>query len=206
MILFDLAVIVVGSVVVLSMPAYRNVRAIGFLLVLGGLLLAANLVTDPGVKLAMKGAAIGGYLIGLMGFPHWLAAISRRELAFDERLTSILRDVRRAHDVWAKARLGTDQATVREAKEALLAAYGHALESIDALDPPGPAWVDTTERLRAYVTAANERARLVGPDAPASGPLSDAGMAALVAALNRAWDRALGIRRFRRLSISGSRM
>ncbi len=193
MIPFDLLVIAVGTVVVLSVPAYRNRRSVAFLAVLGGLLLVANLAPNAEMELAIKAVAIGGYLLGLIWFPRWLARISRREMAYDERLRAILGDARRAHADWTRARARGDPDAIAAARSAAIDVYVRALEAIDALDPPGPAWEETTQQLRAYVAAADARARLPGPGAPMSGPLTDAALAAQVAELDRSWNRAIGL-------------
>jgi hypothetical protein len=190
---FDLLVIFAGSANVLWLPANRRRRTIALLAVLGIALVAANLLSDVRQVAAVKGAVLATYLIVLIRFPRLLAGLSRREAKYEMRLQSILQAIRRAHRVWARAREHPRGPNVAEARAGASRAYAGALEELAILGPPDPAWVYVTELLRAYVLAVDERARLPGPDAPTSGPLSDVAIATMIEELDRAWDRALRV-------------
>jgi len=194
-ILFDLLVILVGSANVLWLPANRRRRTVAFLAVLGCALVAANLLPDARVVPDVKGVVLVIYLAALLRFPHLLAGLSRRETEYDTRLRAILKTIRRAHSVWDRARKLPQGTNVAEARAGAPQAYATAQYTLTSISPPDEGWAHATELLRAYVVAADARARLPDEDAPSSGPLSDTAFNSMVEDLDRAWDRAMRVAR-----------
>jgi hypothetical protein len=193
MIAFDLLVIVVGSANVLSLPVNRRLPAFVFLGSLAGLLLAANLIPNPGVVVTAKGIVIATYLLVLIGFPHRLAGISRAEADFYRSLRSILGRVQKSQARWGrawKARLSHDPAAAQ--LDVKKVAEG-ALADLANVTPPSPAWANTVDRLRGYLTAVANRAAGEVADG-AVRPPDDAAMQRLFGELNSSWDGALGIK------------
>lgn len=195
MIPFDLLVIFAGSANALWLPANRRRRTVVFLAVLGCSLVSANLLSDTRQAAVVRGVVLATYLVVLIRFPHLLAGLSRREGKYETRMRSILQPVRRAHQIWARAREHPRGSNVASGRAGALRAYAGALGELALLAPPDQLWAHATELLRAYVLAVDERARLPGPDAPTSGPLSDGAIATMIEELDRAWDRALRVAR-----------